>query len=102
MLGLAMWAHVALVLVALALWLDGAGGEQRPRWNKVTLEVEHTDVAAVQQVVFGSGGRFAGEAYGARAHLVALTLPSKEAGLRERLAQATAGRVRFLPAQEED
>jgi uncharacterized YigZ family protein len=81
--------------------LEAAGIEERYRECRVPLEVEHTDVAAVQRVVFGAGGRFVSEAYGARAHLVALMLPSQEGSLRERLVEATSGRVRFLPEQEE-
>jgi uncharacterized YigZ family protein len=82
--------------------LEAAGVQQRRRSSRVAVEVEHTDVASVQRVVFGAGGRFAEEAYGARARLVALVLPSQEPALRERLVQATSGRVCFLPDREDD
>jgi len=76
--------------------------QERRRESRVGLEVEHTDVASVQRVVFGAGGRFAEEAYGARARLMAVVLPSQESALRERLVEATAGRVCFLPDTEDD
>ena len=82
--------------------LEAAGVRQRRRESRVGLEVEHTDVASVQRVVFGAGGRFAEEAYGARARLMAVVLPSQESALRERLVEATAGRVCFLSATEDD
>lgn len=82
--------------------LEVAGVQERRRESRVGLEVEHTDVASVQRVVFGAGGRFAEEAYGARARLMAVVLPSQESTLRERLVEATAGRVCFLPGKEDD
>jgi len=82
--------------------LEAAGAQQCRRESRVSLEVEHTDVASVQRVVFGAGGRFAEEAYGARARLMAVVLPSQESALRERLVEATAGRVCFLPDTEDD
>ncbi len=82
--------------------LEAAGVQQRRRESRVGFEVEHTDIASVQRVVFGAGGRFAEEAYGARARLMAVVLPSQESALRERLGEATAGRVCFLPDMEDD
>ena len=82
--------------------LEAADVQQRRRESRVGFEVEHTDIASVQRVVFGAGGRFAEEAYGARARLMAVVLPSQESALRERLVEATAGRVCFLPDMEDD
>lgn len=82
--------------------LEAAGVQECRHETRVGLVVDHTDVASVQRVVFGAGGRFAEEAYGARARLMAVVLPSQEAALRERLVEATAGRVCFLPDTEDD
>ncbi len=81
--------------------LDAAGAEERIRECRIELKVEHTDVAAVHRVVFGAGGRFAEEAYGARAHLVAVTRPSRLDAVRQKLIDATAGRVRFTTTGED-
>ena len=81
---------------AAAAALDRAPSRDRYHESRVPFRVGHGDVAAAQRVIYGAGGTFAEEAYGADARLVASVRRSRERSVREALVQATAGRVRFL------
>jgi len=81
---------------AAAAALDRAGVRERFREARIAFRVGHADVAAAQRVVFGAGGAFVGEAYGADARLTASVRRSREARVREGLVAATSGRVTFI------
>jgi putative IMPACT (imprinted ancient) family translation regulator len=85
---------------AAARALDAAGVEERFLEARIPIRVDHADLPAVQRIVYGAGGRFAAEAYGAVAHLSARVRRSREAEIRRALVEGTAGRVRFEEGRE--
>jgi uncharacterized YigZ family protein len=80
---------------AAAAALDAAPVREGYRQATIPFRVSHADLPAAQRVIFGAGGEFAEQAYGAEARLVASVRRSREVAVRQALVDATAGRVQL-------
>lgn len=81
---------------AAAAALDRAGFRDRYREVRVAFRVAHGDLPAAQRVIYGAGGSFTEEAYGADARLTASVRRSRGPTVRRALIEVTSGRVQFL------